>query len=86
RPADRAASRTATRKLTYAESIELGALPDRIDALEREQRELHERMADPAFYRSAGDEIAAARARLDALETELALAYERWEVLAARAE
>jgi ATP-binding cassette subfamily F protein uup len=86
RAADRAASRTATRKLTYAESLELGALPDRIDALEREQRELHERMADPAFYRSAGDAIAAARARLDALETELALAYERWEVLAARAE
>jgi ATP-binding cassette subfamily F protein uup len=72
------------RKLTYAETLELGTLPDRIDAMEREQRELHERLADPAFYRAGGDEIAASRSRLEALEGELALAYARWEELAAR--
>ena len=38
-------------------------------------------MADPAFYRSDGGEIAEAKARLEALERELAAAYERWEAL-----
>ena len=38
-------------------------------------------MADPNFYRQDGDAIADARARLDALEKELANAYERWETL-----
>ena len=72
------------RKLTYGEALELGSLPDRIEKLEREQRELHERMADPAFYRSSGEAIAAARTRLEAVDSELASAYERWEDLAAR--
>jgi ATP-binding cassette subfamily F protein uup len=81
--ADKGVERRA-RKLTYAETLELGTLPDRIDAMEREQRELHERLADPAFYRGGGDEIAASHSRLQALEGELAVAYERWEELAAR--
>jgi ATP-binding cassette subfamily F protein uup len=76
------AKQAGRRKLTYAESLELGTLPDRIDALEREQRELHERMADPAFYRAGGDEIAATRSRLAAIEAELAAAFQRWETLA----
>ena len=42
-------------------------------------------MADPAFYRKDGDEIAEAKARLEALEQELAAAYERWEALEALA-
>jgi ABC transport system ATP-binding/permease protein len=79
-------SERTQRKLTYAESRELGALPDRIDALEREQRALHARMADPAFYRAAGEEIASVHGRLEALEAELAAALQRWEALAARAE
>jgi ABC transport system ATP-binding/permease protein len=50
-------------------------------ALESAQRELHDALADPAFYRRDGGEIAEARARLEALEQELTLAYERWETL-----
>ena len=83
---DRPTAEPSRRKLTYAESLELGALPDRIEVLEREQRELHEQMGDPAFYRSAREEIAASRDRLEALEVELAAAYQRWEALAAREE
>ncbi len=43
--------------------------------------ELHQAMADPAFYRKPGDEIAEARARLEAVEKDLAAAYQRWETL-----
>ena len=63
------------------ERPKLEALPDRIEALESARRELHEAMADPAFYRRGGGEIAEARARLEALEAELATAYGRWEAL-----
>ena len=44
-------------------------------------RELHEAMADPAFYRKDRDEIARANARLEDIERELATAYERWQAL-----
>jgi ATP-binding cassette subfamily F protein uup len=73
------------RKLSYKEQRELEALPGRIDVLEAALQELHEAMADPAFYRKEGAEIAEVRARLEALERELSLAYERWEALEALA-
>jgi ABC transport system ATP-binding/permease protein len=71
------------RKLSYKEQRELEALPARIDALEAEERALHDAMADPAFYRQDGAEIARKKARLDALELELAECYRRWEELEA---
>ena len=42
------------RRLTFKERKELEELPGLIEALEKEQAVLHERMADPAFYREAG--------------------------------
>ncbi|HEU4698272.1 MAG TPA: ATP-binding cassette domain-containing protein [Gemmatimonadales bacterium] len=71
------------RKLTWKEQRELEGLPERIEALETEQRELHAALADPDFYRrEGGDALAAASKRLEALEGELAEAYARWETLA----
>ena len=69
------------RKLSHKESKELEALPGRIEELEAARAELHDAMADPAFYRQDGGAIADAKARLEALESELATAYERWEAL-----
>ncbi len=69
------------RKPTYKERLELKELPARIDALECEERALHEAMADPRFYRQDGAEIARQTARLEALEREIAEAYRRWEEL-----
>ncbi|HEX8199942.1 MAG TPA: ATP-binding cassette domain-containing protein [Isosphaeraceae bacterium] len=69
------------RKLSFKDRRELEALPGRIEDLEATRHALHETMADPAFYRRAAGEIAEAKARLDALERELALAYGRWEEL-----
>ncbi len=69
------------RKRTYAEQLELDALPERIEALEAERDALQAQTADPAFYRRSKDEITAALARLEAMEAELAAVYARWEQL-----
>jgi ATP-binding cassette subfamily F protein uup len=73
------------RKLSFKEKQELEALPGRIESLEAERATLHDAMADPAFYRGEKDAIATARANLESLERELAVAYERWETLEGRA-
>jgi len=73
------------RKLSGKEKRELEELPKRIHALEETQGQLHAEMADPSFYRKDGGEIAEAKQKLEALEQELALAYERWEELEALA-
>jgi ATP-binding cassette subfamily F protein uup len=75
--------RERPRRLTYAEQRELEALPDRIGALEAQLGELHRAMADPAFYRQDPAEIISTNARLQTLETDLAEAYQRWEILEA---
>jgi len=71
------------RKLSFKEERELEILPDRIGALEGEQDALHSKLADPAFYRTAGNEVATVNGRLAELEKELAEAYRRWEELEA---
>jgi ATP-binding cassette subfamily F protein uup len=71
------------RKLTFKEQQELDALPKRIEALDAEQQQITATMADPAFYRESGNKVAEIKARLEAVEKELAGAYERWEELEA---
>ena len=68
-------------KLGFKEQRELESLPKQIESLEQELEEVHGRLADPAFYRSEGSEIAAQRARLQEIEMELGTAYKRWEEL-----
>ena len=57
------------RKLSFKEKQELAALPGTIEALESEQAELHQRLADPDLYRQEGPEVARLSARLDELES-----------------
>jgi len=71
------------KKLSNKERRELEELPARIETLEATRQGLHDTMADPAFYRRDGEAIAEVKAQLDALEQELAAAYERWEALEA---
>jgi ATP-binding cassette subfamily F protein uup len=68
------------RRLTFKETAELAALPDRIDALERERAALYASLADPAVLRD-GSAVVAARSRLIAVEAELTELTERWETL-----
>ncbi len=70
------------RRLSFKEKLELEELPDRIAAGEKEQAEIHAKMADPALYKEAdGATINALKERLAALEAELEAAYRRWEEL-----
>lgn len=69
------------RRITDKEKKELSVLPGRIEALEAEQNRWHSTMADPAFYRKGGEEVARAKARAEEIITELETAYHRWEEL-----
>lgn len=68
------------KKLSSRETTELAELPDRIDALERERDQRYASLADPALLRD-GAAVTEARARLAALDTEIATLTERWEAL-----
>lgn len=81
KPQKTRARKERPRKLTFKEGKELEALPARIEELEQEQKSLYERMADPEFYREAGDTISRARSRIDELVQELEDAYGRWQEL-----
>jgi len=72
--------RERLRRLSYRETRELEALPERIEALESEQRKLHRVLSDPAVYQR-GDQIPELTSRLKDLERELATEYGRWEEL-----
>ena len=70
------------RKLSYKEKKELESLPQLIETLETEQKQLHDTMADPNFYKQPAN-IATATARLEELKRQLQTAYARWEELEA---
>ena len=82
--ADRKREARPKTRLSFKESRELEALPDRIAALEAEQAALNARLADPALYRGAAEEVRALRRRLAALDGEIAGAMLRWEELESR--
>jgi ATP-binding cassette subfamily F protein uup len=81
RPAAPSPKPDRPRRLSYAERRELEALPEKLEALEGRQRELHETMADPAFYQQDRDVIVEVNAELESIDRELAAAYARWEEL-----
>jgi ABC transport system ATP-binding/permease protein len=72
------AERATKRKLSYKEQRELQALPERITALEEEQKVLEARAASPEFYKEGADTIRVVLERIEALGHELHVAYERW--------
>jgi ATP-binding cassette subfamily F protein uup len=69
------------RKLNFKEQRELASLPARIETFETEQQEIHAAMSAPSFYQQPKSDIAAVTARLEALERDLAEAFNRWETL-----
>ncbi|MFZ2445009.1 MAG: ATP-binding cassette domain-containing protein [Syntrophobacteraceae bacterium] len=73
--------RESRQTLSFREQRELETLPELIENLEAEQKDLYRSMSDPSFYRLNGPEIAGAKARLEAVERELEDAYKRWETL-----
>jgi ABC transport system ATP-binding/permease protein len=74
----------AKAKLSFKEKRELAALPAVIEALETEREALRARTTSPEFYKETADAIRDALARLEAIDPELAAAYDRWNALEAR--
>ena len=68
------------RKLTYKEAAELEALPERIDAVEREREGLYGTLADPATQRDAAA-VLEANAKLAEADRTLEALLARWEAL-----
>ena len=68
------------RKLSFKESRELETLPAQIEQLETEQAQLVEKLADPELY-SDGANVSATTARMKEVESQLEMAFERWEEL-----
>jgi ATP-binding cassette subfamily F protein uup len=69
------------RKLTYKEQREREALPEKIEALESEQADLHAKMSDADFYRQTSERITATMERIETVKIELEAAYARWQEL-----
>ena len=65
-------------KLTFAERRELAALPDELEALEREQHALTQRMCRVDYHQESVDTIKADRRRAEEIEHTLAQKFERW--------
>ncbi len=70
------------RKLSFKEKKELKELPALIEKLESEQKQLHEAMSDPAFYKK-GSEVVKVTARAAELKKQLDELYARWQQLEA---
>ena len=69
------------KKLSYKNQRELDELPQKIERLESEQKELTETMSDPDFFKQDPQTITTATDRLANIDTELKHCYTRWEDL-----
>jgi ATP-binding cassette subfamily F protein uup len=82
--AEPAPSPSKKTKLSFKEQRELEGLPALIESLEREQNELNQLLANGQLF--AQDHVKAAQLglRIEAIESELMLALQRWETLGNR--
>ncbi|HMH17279.1 MAG TPA: ATP-binding cassette domain-containing protein [Burkholderiales bacterium] len=71
-------------KLGYKEARELAGLPEKLQALEREQGEITGKLADPVLYRVRPGEAKELQLRHAAIEAELTQLLARWEALEAK--
>jgi ATP-binding cassette subfamily F protein uup len=81
RPAQARPRSPKSRRLSYMEKRELEALPQKIETLETEHQELVATLSDPHFYKTEKNAVADLNKRLQALEREITVAYDRWEML-----
>ena len=80
-PAQSKGKAGGNRKLSYKESRELAELPDKIAALEDEQKSINERLADASIYQTDPQEAQRISVRLGTIDEELFVLLERWETL-----
>ncbi|AMW05265.1 ATP-binding cassette domain-containing protein [Gemmatimonas phototrophica] len=75
-----APTKAKKRKLSYKETSELAALPDRIAALEEARNGVFSQLSDPAVLRD-GARVVALQGELATMDNDLTVLMERWEVL-----
>lgn len=80
KPAE-AQQRQRSVKLSYNETRELAALPEKIDALEQESAELNRQLLDPELFRTQPARGAQIHARIEEIEALLLELLARWETL-----
>jgi ATP-binding cassette subfamily F protein uup len=81
KPPPTSVQKPAQKKLSYKERLELEALPKKIEQMEAEQEQLHQKLADPSFYQSDADAVTTTTEQLKNLEQQLSECYARWEQL-----
>ena len=81
KPVQSAGSATPRKKLSYREQRELDALPGLIDALEQEQKAIHDELADGRLYLRDVGRAQQLTERIAQIEDDLMAALERWEAL-----
>jgi ATP-binding cassette subfamily F protein uup len=70
------------RKLSFNETRELEALPQKIEEMEKAKSELLELLNSPDFYKDHDHlRMTAVNTKLEELEVDLTLAYARWDEL-----
>ncbi|MFN5745061.1 MAG: ABC transporter ATP-binding protein, partial [Methylococcaceae bacterium] len=72
------------KKLSFKEQKELQTLPGTIETLENDIAGLTLEMGRPEFYQQSRDAVSEAQSRLNKLQQQLEMAYERWEQLEAQ--
>ncbi|MBC7940843.1 MAG: ABC transporter ATP-binding protein, partial [Chitinophagaceae bacterium] len=82
-PAPSKTEQTSRKKLSYKEQRELDTLPQRIEALEKEQAEVQGVLADGSVYATDGARATKLTARASEIDEELMAALERWTALSA---
>jgi len=68
-------------KFGFRQRKELDSLPQTIEALEIEQKELFQAMGDPSLYKNNNSEIVSKKERLESVKKDLTAVYARWEEL-----
>jgi len=74
-------AKSARKKLGYKEARELEMLPAEIEALEREQSALVDKMSDPDYHNAGADVLVADAERAQEIETLLDKKFMRWAEL-----
>lgn len=70
--------------LTYQEQLDLAAYPKKIEALDKQQSDLHDVIGQASFYKQSEAKIAATQAELAEVTAALDAMYEKWEALEAK--
>ncbi|MBI1195173.1 MAG: ATP-binding cassette domain-containing protein [Gammaproteobacteria bacterium] len=86
KPAKAAPAKSGVKRLDYMAQRELDALPEQIEALETEQKEIVEVLGAGTLYRDDPERAKALQLRADEIEETLIRLIDRWEELERRRE